>query len=132
MINSTKNVLLILLITSLTLFYSCSSDNDSDEMMVDESALVSSEIGFTGSSALAQDIISAFGLDVDLDVLQYDMELYKVVYKTTYQGEEIEASGVVVLPKTEDEVSMLSFQHGTILADSEAPSTQSSSSSSNG
>lgn len=119
-----KKLFNILLAATILLFQACSSDDESGND--DIPALVSAEIGFTGNSQLAKDIIAAFEIDVDLDLLQYDMELYKVVYNTTYKGEQIQASGVVILPKTEDPVGMLSFQHGTILADSEAPSRLSS------
>ncbi len=55
--------------------------------------------------------------------LKYDVEAYKIIYKTTYlEGREIEASGLVILPKTSDVLSVFNYQHGTITSDSDAPS----------
>lgn len=51
-----------------------------------------------------------------------DVILYKITYKTSYKDQEIIASGLVALPKTTQGVPMVSFQHGTIAAHSEAPS----------
>lgn len=57
------------------------------------------------------------------DRIQYDVEAYKITYKTEYlDGEEIEASGLVILPKTTSPISTFSYQHGTITSDSNAPS----------
>ena len=53
----------------------------------------------------------------------YDIEVHKIVYKTkTVAGKETEASGVVMFPKLEKPLSLLSYQHGTITEESEAPS----------
>ena len=51
-----------------------------------------------------------------------DVVLYKITYKTQYKNKGITASGLVALPKTSASVPMISFQHGTIAAHSEAPS----------
>ncbi len=120
-----KKTKLLYLALLLLFLQGCSSD---DEAPVDETRLISSEIAMTATSELAKRVIEEFELNVDLNILQYDVELYEVVYKTTYKGAEIEASGVVVLPVTDQPVAMLSFQHGTILSDSEAPSLQNSAS----
>lgn len=68
-----------------------------------------------------QTYINASVLDFDVSVLKYDVEIFKIKYKTQYKGEEIIASGFVILPKTTDQVGMLSFQHGTITAHKDAP-----------
>lgn len=55
----------------------------------------------------------------------YNVKIYKVTYKTTFQGDTIEASGVISVPSTIDKKGkypMMSFQHGTIFQNSEAPS----------
>ena len=52
-----------------------------------------------------------------------DIKVYKIKYKTVdVAGEEIFASGVVLMPITENSVPILSYQHGTITNPSEAPS----------
>jgi pimeloyl-ACP methyl ester carboxylesterase len=66
--------------------------------------------------------LKASPLDIDENILRYDVEIFRVKYKTTFKGSSITASGVVVIPKTEDEVGMTSFQHGTIVTQTDAPS----------
>lgn len=62
------------------------------------------------------------GFDLDVEEIKYDAEVYKVVYKTNFKEDEISASGLVVLPKTNAEVGMVSFHHGTITDHDDAPS----------
>jgi len=50
------------------------------------------------------------------------VDIYKVTYKTILFNESIHASGLVILPQSNEPLAMLSFQHGTIIAHSEAPS----------
>jgi pimeloyl-ACP methyl ester carboxylesterase len=48
---------------------------------------------------------------------------YKVVYNTTNtDGTSIKASGALIVPTVTDPISMISYQHGTIFNDSDAPS----------
>ncbi|MEQ8582931.1 MAG: lipase family protein [Marinoscillum sp.] len=65
--------------------------------------------------------ISLSGLDVDVDLMVHDVTLYKITYKTDYKGDSITASAVIMLPNTDDTVSTVSFQHGTIASEAEAP-----------
>jgi len=52
-----------------------------------------------------------------------DIKVYKLKYKTVdVEGEIIFASGVVLMPITENSVPILSYQHGTITDPAEAPS----------
>lgn len=94
------------------------SEDTSDKVLV-------SATGFLKRGATEiKNYIQLSGLDVPLEAIQYDVEIFKVTYKTHYKGEEIIASGLVILPDTDDDISMLSFQHGTIAAHDEAPTTQ--------
>ncbi|WP_373511977.1 alpha/beta hydrolase family protein [Persicitalea sp.] len=48
---------------------------------------------------------------------------YRLTYKTkNTDGKEITASGALILPDTDQPVSMVSVQHGTITSDDQAPS----------
>jgi pimeloyl-ACP methyl ester carboxylesterase len=71
-------------------------------------------------------LIEFSGRDIDPSIFKYDVKLFRVTYTTTYQDEEIIASGIVAIPITSDPLAMLSFQHGTIVQHNEAPSAQSS------
>ncbi|MDI9355696.1 MAG: lipase family protein [Chitinophagaceae bacterium] len=67
-------------------------------------------------------LVKSVGLTFDATEIKYDVDLYTIVYKTTYKGELVDASGLVALPKnTTKAFGMFSYQHGTIVAHSEAP-----------
>lgn len=52
-----------------------------------------------------------------------NVKAYKITYRTTnIDGTEITASGAVILPVSDQPLSMISVQHGTITTDAEAPS----------
>lgn len=55
-------------------------------------------------------------------VIQSDVAVKKITYKTTFQGEDIQASGLVCSPKTAGNYPILCFQNGTNTLHSEAPS----------
>jgi pimeloyl-ACP methyl ester carboxylesterase len=104
----------------LCLFFiiGCSGEEDKpkNESLVEATAFLSR------SSGELKTFIAASGLQLPLNEIQYDVDIYKVKYNTLYKGEVITASGLVILPKTTDAVGMLSFQHGTIVKHSDAPS----------
>lgn len=50
-----------------------------------------------------------------------DVEVHKVTYKTTFKNSNIQASGLVCLPKTAGEYPVLCFQNGTNTEHSKAP-----------
>lgn len=55
--------------------------------------------------------------------LVYDVDYYKLVYKTNYKGRMIEASGTLGIPKnTLLPPSIISAQHGTMFSYADAPS----------
>jgi pimeloyl-ACP methyl ester carboxylesterase len=54
--------------------------------------------------------------------LTMDIKLVKITYKTTFNGEDIMASGVVSIPNSEGSYPLLSFQNGTNTLHSAAPS----------
>ena len=54
-------------------------------------------------------------------LLQSDIEVQKIIYKTTFQNNKIQASGLVCLPKTVGNYPVLCFQNGTNTLHSDAP-----------
>lgn len=109
---------LIICVASL---YSCKDD---DPEPVNE-VLLTAENTLTRTAGELQTYISLSGLNLPVSELKYDVEIYKITYKTEYlNDQEITASGLVILPKKSGTYPMVSFQHGTIAAHSEAPSVQ--------
>ena len=50
-----------------------------------------------------------------------DVTVYKIVYKTTVNNQEINASGLVCVPATHGDYPVLSFQNGTNTLNAAAP-----------
>jgi pimeloyl-ACP methyl ester carboxylesterase len=87
-----------------------------------ETNLVSATSQFSRTASELKTFLGTVNPDLPLASLKYDVELYKIVYTTEYNGESIEASALVILPKgVTSNVPVVSFQHGTISAHSEAP-----------
>lgn len=101
-----------------SLIISCKDEDIKPEPEV----LLTYESQFSRSASELRTFINASGLKLPVAELQYDVELYKITYTTSYKGMEIIASGLVILPVTTNSVGMVSFQHGTIAAHSQAPS----------
>lgn len=103
-------------IVLLILLTHCSEDQ------VKKSHLVSVELFASFGVNALKTFVESSGLDISSDVIKYSVEVYKVSYRTDYKGVAVIASGLIVLPQTSDPVSMVSFHHGTIVADEDAPS----------
>lgn len=107
-----------ILLLSLLFFSSC-DDNDSSSPAL----IVEANLFRTVRAETLKEFVNAADVGFS-DEIKFDVDIYKVVYKTTYKDESIEASGLVILPqkKANEEFGMVSFQHGTIVSHSDAPS----------
>ena len=78
------------------------------------------------AGVLDQFLDSIGGFDFSDQILQnlteWPVKVYKVTYNTTYKGSAVEASGLVVVPDTDQPLPVLSYQHGTIFRKADAPS----------
>lgn len=92
-----------------------------EEEVSEKKVLVSSNLFLSRSASELQTFLGVSGIDLPFSEMVYDVEIYKVTYTTPYKGDNITASGLVILPKTTSPVGILSFQHGTIAAHSQAP-----------
>jgi len=114
-------VLFILVIINLAI-NSCKKDHEGEYEY-----FVSKDHTFSFSKAAIDGIIS--GLEdyyPDLNGIKANItsgiDVYKVVYNSTVDGEKITASGLVCTPDADGDYPVLSFQHGTITDNSTAPS----------
>ena len=109
----------------LSLFIVACSEKDDPAPQPEENNLVEATVTGTWAATQLQLFVQLAGRDLDAGLLIHDVDIYRVVYKTTYQDEVINASGLVLLPKTTgNTLPMISFQHGTIVKQADAPSTQ--------
>jgi pimeloyl-ACP methyl ester carboxylesterase len=125
--NRFKMPRLYLLIAFFTVVFLSSCDQNDDPVTKDYQYVISNKIdtvitrdeaikNFTNRDPNAI-LISAF--------IKYDAEVQKVVYKTTFKDQSIQASGLVCFPKTAGNYPVLSFQNGTNTLHSEAPTVAS-------
>lgn len=125
-----KNLLLIPLLFSFTLS-ACQQEEPVDpEAPIQEPApvadqhLVSAELL---RSITKDEILLLTTLSPDYEQynqwIEHGIDIYKLTYLTTYQGQTVEASGLVCLPHGQtEEAPLLAGMHGTILDKASAPS----------
>lgn len=103
---------------ALVMALSCSK---SDEPPADEKLKIEKLTSLTIESLTG--LMQLMGQDELTSSIKYDVDIYKMTYPTIYKGKEIEASGLVCVPVgTAKTFPVISFQHGTLVAKSEAPS----------
>lgn len=112
----------LLFLITLSFLFACS---DSDSPGPTWQYLNSySERSVTTKSQL-QLVFSAAGYSSLTSYLQYDVNLHYIEYQTDYLGETIIASGLLAFPVTDEQVPIMSFQHGTMTSHAEAPTVNS-------
>ena len=99
------------------------SDEGSDPVEPSNEYLVSATLTEEYSVQNFQFFATLLGAAELTNLIQYDVQAYKIIYNTTYKGEEIEASGIIYLPKNlTAPAPLLSLHHGTTLNNDSAPS----------
>ncbi len=120
-----KRISLSVIIVSVLVSFTVSCTRDENEPV--NSYLVSSELIYTYSVSSISSMIDLASLqDQSIASLkQYvesDVKVYRIVYKTTIDGKNVNASGLVSVPVDRGEYPVLSFQNGTNTLNSQAPS----------
>lgn len=101
----------------LCLVFACKNDKD----VAPERVLLSADNVLNRPSSEMRSLLGRANLDLDLSILKYDVDIYKITYKTTYNGQDITASALVSLPVKAPAAAIVSFQHGTVAAYTQAP-----------
>lgn len=101
---------------------SCEENDPTTPEEPGDDYLVDATLVYSATSTEIQLLVQLTGLDVDINEFASDVDIYKVTYNTSYKSDPIVASGLIALPKTASQIPMISFQHGTITKDSDAPS----------
>lgn len=116
-----RSLFISIAVAVATLFFvSC---NSSEDPVPQHTWLVSLEPA--GSATSGQIIFGAnlIGLNELADHVQYDAKIYRMVYRTSFNGRKVEASGIVGIPVDfQGALPVISMQHGTIIRKSDAPS----------
>lgn len=123
--------LILLILFTLLLFSGCGGGDDNDDTDEPTNPLEerASLISTTKLKSFKREELLFPDSDLDdinqQNYLQYDVDLYKLVYTTLDADEKIvKASGLVVIPKKDSQLGspLLSYQHGSIFYNAEAPS----------
>jgi PBP1b-binding outer membrane lipoprotein LpoB len=113
---------LVMILASLLLVFGCKEEEESEEFkpqyFVDSEEFKPS----VNMSAFALLLESTKYAEIS-SKLKHDVTIHKITYKTEFEGDTIEASGVVFCPdNSNSSFDMISYQHGTIFTNAEAPS----------
>jgi predicted esterase len=116
----------VLILCSL-FFVSCSkkgSDSPVESAPQSRGQVLSTSFFASYSASSLQTLFNAsVGTSQSGIVLQYDVDVYKVVYVTIDpKGNLVQASGALYIPKGRSNLSLISFHHGTMTQRTEAPS----------
>jgi hypothetical protein len=118
-----KGILFTFLIISgilyLFLLSGCSEDDPTPPKEFEN--LVSYDVVLNRTKAEIDILIALAGLEELSNYMEYDITVYIITYKTDYLGQEVIASGLVAFPITKNTLPLLSFQHGTIIKHTDAP-----------
>jgi pimeloyl-ACP methyl ester carboxylesterase len=114
------------LLLTLCMLWSCDLiDSDDDGPQPNEDAYF---ISAESKGTFSKEALQVFALASEeyrdfVSVVEHDVEFFRIVYRTTYKGAEIEASGLLAVPQNTNTVpALLSAQHGTMFKESDAPS----------
>lgn len=116
-IKSLKKYLIVPIL--IIIFVSCRSDSDTptdpDPVLRTRGALLTFEKTGEFSTNIIEDFLNSLSTDQPVQLIAaYDVEVYKVIYITqNHNGEIVEASGAIFLPKGKNNFSIASIHHGT-------------------
>ncbi|RNI21766.1 alpha/beta hydrolase family protein [Rufibacter latericius] len=107
---------------ALFIFSSCDSSDDDPQPDENQYFVSATSIAQVPRTAL-QTLAVAAGFTEFVPVIDYDIEVFRFVYNTTYKGSQIQASGLLCIPaNTPSAPALVSAQHGTMFDDDDAPS----------
>jgi len=106
------------------LLHSCNPTDEPEDKVYDN--FISNELKFELTTQQAITKLTTFAAIMPETsllgaVVKSDVEVHKITYKTTFKESNIQASGLVCLPKIEGNYPVLCFQNGTNTLHSEAP-----------
>lgn len=113
----------LLIIVIITALVSCSKNDDGQEYTY----YVSKELAVSYNKKYINSLLDAVSSSIPevsnlKPLVESDVNIYRVVYRTTINDKQIEVSGLVCTPSTPGEYPVLSFQNGTNTVNAFSPS----------
>lgn len=116
----------LLLFVFAGLFLNSCKDNNTPEPKSYENYISNElKLQITSQEAAANFIKVAPEAVAISPLIRFDVEVRKITYKTIFKDKNIQASGLICIPKTAGNYPILSFQNGTNTLYSDAPSVNS-------
>jgi len=119
------HIYLLLFVFAGLFLNSCEDKNTPEPTSYENFISTELKSQITSQEAVANFIKAAPEAVAISPLIRYDVEVRKITYKTIYKDKNIQASGLVCIPKTAGNYPILSFQNGTNTLNSEAPSENS-------
>jgi pimeloyl-ACP methyl ester carboxylesterase len=112
---------LLLLVFAVLFLNSCTKNDDPTE--AGNQYFISSKLKTTISKQQVLTNLTALSPEASAIAffIKSDVKVEKLIYKTTFRGQNIQASGLVCFPKEPGNYPILSFQNGTNTEHSKAP-----------
>ncbi len=122
--NILQKFLLIIFVVSI--FSSCDLFNTDDDKQPTDQYLVSYEKVASYLPAFIESVLGEFvdtypGFAPIVAEIEYGVTVYKISYITSFNGDDVIASGLVCVPTSAGEFPILSYQNGTNTEHSKAP-----------
>ncbi|MGB0525590.1 MAG: lipase family protein [Flammeovirgaceae bacterium] len=119
---SLKRFPIFLLLAVVFTLSSCNDDEGNNASVPEGDVVVSSSLAFQFTPPILISIALQQQLGDFVNYIDHPVTAHRIVYKTQFKGEQILASGIIAYPEGISNAPLLSAQHGTIFADSKAPS----------
>jgi len=118
------HISLLLFVFAGFLLNSCKDNNDPIQKSYENYISTELKLELTSQQAITNFIKVAPEAVALSPLVRFDVEVRKITYKTVFKDKNIQASGLVCIPKTPGNYPVLSFQNGTNTLHSEAPSVK--------
>jgi len=107
----------------IVLITGCRKDNtDNTPASTNDYFVSATSLGMFSKTAL-QSLAVKSGYANFAPIATFDVDFYKLIYKTTFKGNKIQVSGLIGIPKNGTAApSLISAQHGTMFRFTDAPS----------
>lgn len=115
----------LIIILVFTLFTSCNEDFPEITPVVLNS-FTENVLTTPYTSDYVKGLLANTGLQQEAEKALYEVKIYTLKYKTTFMGQTVEASGLIAIPlplENNEEFPVLSFQHGVITRNEDAPTS---------
>ena len=122
--NIFRNIIVFVFI--LSIFSSCDLFNNNDDKKPTEQYLVSYEKIASYLPSFIGSVLGGFvdtypGFTPIIAEIEHGVTVYKISYVTTFNGDDVIASGLVCIPTSAGEYPIMSYQNGTNTEHSKAP-----------